>query len=163
MTDNIDVFAAMQTGEPYRTYKKSILGKVYLTVLNPFNTKESQGIILSGNPRTNDKGCFLKIWTLQEDVFLRKMNEYHFEQGNIVEWHSKPEPERKLYSAYTEDEVAEIVNSHHLKLQNTLNSIESEAFLLRLLDKADELEKSDKIVAKIQARLAEVQYAEPAE
>jgi len=155
---NSDIFSAMQTEKPYKRYKKVILGKVYLTVLNPFSM-QPDGMILQGNPRTNDKGCFIEVWTPQEDVFLRRMNEVHFNDGTLVEWKEKSPKKEKTYSEYSEDDVVEIINSHHLTLSNTLNKINSEAFLLRLLSKAEELEKSDKIIKRIEARLSEVQYA----
>lgn len=159
---NSDIFAAMQTGSPYRTYKKAILGKVYLTILDPFSLKPD-GIILFGNPRNNDKNCFFSVWSVQEDVFLRKVNEVHFEKGTIVEWSTEQKEGKKQYSAYTEAEVTDIVNSHYVKLQSVLNTIDSEAFLIRLLNKAEDLEKSEKITTRIQARLAELQYGKASE
>ena len=45
-----DVFSAMQTDKPHAVYKKTILGKVFVTVLNPFD-ESPEGILLQGNPR----------------------------------------------------------------------------------------------------------------
>ena len=161
MTDlSVNTFSAMQTGIPYKIYKKVILGRVYLDVLNPYS-KTPDGIILQGDPRSNDKGCFLKIWSPEEDVYLHNQNEKHFSTGTIAEQEKPLDESVKQLGNYSEDDVAELVNSHHIKFQNELNRINSEAFLFRLLNKATELDKSDKIIAKIEARLAEVQYSEP--
>lgn len=161
MTDlSIDTYSAMQTGVPYKIYKKVILGRVYLDVLNPFS-KKPDGIILQGDPRSNEKGCFLKIWSPQEDVYLHNQNESHFTRGTIAEMEKPMDNSVKQFGNYSEDDVAELVNSHHIKFQNELNKIDSEAFLFRILTKAKELDKSEKIIAKIEARLAEVQYSEP--
>lgn len=159
MTDNVsyDVYSAMQTGTPYKKYKKTILGKVYLEVLNPFSGKP-EGLILHGNPAKNQEGCFVEVWTQKEDVFLKRRNPQHFKEGTLQEWTQKPkEKKEKLYSEYSDDDIKKIVNSRFLALQSTLNKATSEAFVLRILNMARELEKSEKIVRAIEARLSEIQ------
>jgi hypothetical protein len=159
MTDNVsyDVFSAMQTGTPYKKYKKTILGKVYLEVLNTF-TGNPEGLILHGNPAKNQEGCFVEVWSEKEDVFLKRRNSGHFKQGTLQVWNKKPsEKKDKLYSEYSDDDVKKIVNSRFLALQSTLNKAKSEAFVLRILNMARELEKSEKIIRAIEARLSEIQ------
>ena len=152
-----DVYSAMQTGEPYKVYKKTILGKVFLKVLNPFDGSV-EGIILHGNPAKNQEGCFIEVWSEKEDVFLKRMNREHFKQGTVQAWKRQPNIKKeKLYSEYTDDDVKEIVMAKFMKLRSVLNKTESEAFVLRILDMAREMERSEKIIQEITARLSEIQ------
>lgn len=154
LTQNI--YSAMQTNRPYAIYKKTILGKVYLTVLNPFSG-HPEGMILHGNPAKNQEGCFIEVWSEKEDVFLKKLNKTHFKEGTLQVWKPKKTKEEKLLSDWTDEEVKELINSPFLKLQSVLNKTTSESFVLRILNTAHELEKSEKILNAIRARLSEIQ------
>src|SRR3990167_5569031 len=79
------VFSAMQTGQPYKSYIKTILGKLYLHVFDPFKN-EAIGLILSGNPRNkNNESCIIDTWSEMDDSFLHRMNPKHFAQGTLLE------------------------------------------------------------------------------
>jgi len=162
---NTDIFAAMQTGEPYKTYKKVILGKVFLRVLDPFDDKQI-GIHLVGNPKRNDEGCFFYTWDDKQDVFLKRMNKAHFKNGTIIETELKPkksDQNEKLYSDYTEEDIEEIVKAKFFKLKEVLEDAESEAFVYRILTKAEELERPEATMDAIRNRLSDIQSWEVAE
>lgn len=151
-----EVYSAMQVGKPYAKYKKTILGKVYLEVLNPFSGNP-EGVILHGNPMKNQEGCFVEVWSVSEDVYLKRRNKKHFEDGTLQVWKSKKTKKEKLLSEWTDAEVTELINSPFLKLQSVLNKTTSESFVLRILTRAQEMEKSEKLLKAIEARLNEIQ------
>jgi len=163
MNKNTDIYSAMQTEAPYKTYKKVILGKVFLRALDPFSD-EPVGIHLEGNPKSNDAGCFFYVWNEKQDVFLKRMNALHFEKGNMIVWETQdvPEdaPEVKQYSDYTEADIEEIAKYKFFKLQSTLKEANSEAFIFRILSKAEELERPEKTLDEIRLRLSEIQAGE---
>lgn len=158
MTQEVDqsIYSAMQLGTPYKKYKKTILGKVYLEVWNSF-LKKPEGLILFGNPKLNQEDCFIEVWSEQEDVFLKRRNTKHFKDGTIQTWTTEPVKTEKLYSDYTDEEVKEIVNSKFMSLQATLRKADSEVFVNRLLDMAREEDRSEKIIKAITARISEIQ------
>jgi hypothetical protein len=163
--NNLSVFSAMQTGDPYKTYKKVILGKVYLRVLDPFDDKPV-GVHLVGNPKRNSEGCFFYTWNEKQDVFLRRMNKPHFKSGMIIETELKPKKEdqnEKLYSDYSEKDIEEIVTSKFFKLKEVLEDAESEAFVYRILTKAEELERPEATMKAIKERLSDIQSWEVTE
>lgn len=166
MSENkTDIYSAMQTGKPYKTYKKVILGKVYLRVLNPFDDKP-MGVHLVGNPKRNSEGCFFHTWNEKQDVFLKRMNKAHFKDGTLVETELKPKQEdqnEKLYSDYTEADIEEIVKSKFFALVKVLEDAESEAFVYRILSKAEELDRPEATINAIQERLSDIQSWEVAE
>ena len=161
--DNINsesaVFSAMQTEKPYKSYRKTILGQVYVKILNPFNTNEPQGLILSGEDNTADAAT-VQVWSPKEDQFLRTMNKKHFERGYLV-LHSEPEvrkiSEEEKFNTLNDEEIEKLVNSRWFKLQAGLNKMTSEAPIYRSLKIAEELDKSEKVVNLIKGRLSEVQ------
>jgi hypothetical protein len=162
MSNKLDTYSAMQTDDPFKVYKKTTLGKVYLEVIDPFEDKPI-GIILQGNPNKNEDGCFVKVWNERQNQFLVNRNQSHFEAGRLIEWDleklkkAKQKKKEKSYSEYSDEDIEEIVNSEFFKFKSALNKADSEAFVYRLLSKAEELEKSKKIIDRIEARLHELQ------
>jgi hypothetical protein len=153
------LYSAMNQGKSYRSYKKTILGKVYVTVLDAFSDSPI-GVLLVGDPRKNDEGCIIDTWSEKEDVFFRKMNSLHLSSGTILPYTRSEKPKEKGIEEATDAELVELLNSKFFTLQNKLNSINTVPVLFRLLEKAQEIEKSDKIVRAIEARISEVQTNE---
>jgi len=154
-------YSAMQEGKPYKRYIKKILGKVYVTALNPFNG-EPEGIILVGDPR--DKNNFynvtVDVWDVKQDQFFKRMNANHFKSGNIEEFIPKEDEDVTQQispNVISDDEIHEILDKPFLALKNKLNSFTETAPVYRVLAIAEEKEKSEKILAAIRARAAELE------
>ena len=159
MNNNQEVFSAMQTGKPYKTYRKTILGKVSVTLLDPF-TDQPIGMLLKGNPKT-DETSKIDIWTEREDMFFKRMNKRHFEIGNLLEIVRKEEVVERGIESYSDEELAAVLKTPFLSLQSTINKIESEAVMLRIVELAKEMEKSAKIMKVLESRLSELQSVTP--
>jgi hypothetical protein len=154
------IYSAMQEGKPLRTYVKTILGKVAITVLNPFSGKP-EGVILYGNP--NDPDIFEKysvqVWSPKEDEFFKRMNASHFRSGNLraLEDTELPKPVKRSVNEITDDEIVAVLNKPFLALKNKLDKFSSVAPVYRVLKRAEDMEKSEKILDAIRARLAELE------
>jgi len=153
--ENSVIFSAKQTGTPYRSYRKTILGKVYVTVLNPFSN-QPEGLLLEGDAA--DQKSEIDMWSERDDVFFRRMNKVHFDEGAIIEFKRDTSvvPERTI-EAFSDEELKAVINQKYLALLATLNKTDKEAVLYRMLKVAQELDKSEKIIKIIESRLAEVQ------
>src|SRR3990172_7387826 len=150
-------FSMMNTNTPYKSYKKVVLAKVYVTVLNSFNG-QPEGIILHGNPRNNDDSCIVDMWSEMEDVYFRRANKRHLETGDIREFIRKEVIDKpKTFNEFSDDELRVLVNSKFLTLQHAVNKMDSVATVYRLLNIAEEEEKSEKIMAFIKGKLSELQ------
>jgi hypothetical protein len=145
----------MQTGKPYKSYKKTILAKIYVQLLDPFS-ETPVGLILETNPKFPGRDI-VDVWSEKEDVFFKRANKRQFDQGNIIP-HTRPEivNEEPKIESYSDEKLTEIVNSKFLTLQSILNKVETEAVLFRMITIAKEQEKSVKIVGAIEARLSEI-------
>lgn len=159
MTD-VQTYSLMQTGTPYKSYIKTILGKIYITVLDPFSSRP-EGMIIEGNPKGNTKeDCIIDIWDEKGNAYFVRANKRHFEMGNLIEYKRKQAKPEKSANEITDEELEEILNSKFFTLQNKLNKFTSVAPVFRMLDMAQELEKSEKIIKTIEAKLSEIQSNE---
>lgn len=155
-----EVFSLMQTGTPYKSYKKTILSKIYVNVLNSFSG-QPEGRIVSGNPRTELENCIIDMWSEMEDVYFKRTNKKHFETGNLIEYKRKEQSEKvKTIKDYSDEELTVLLNSRFLTLQSVISKVDSVAPLFRLLTLAKEMEKSEKIIKFLEGKLSELQLAE---
>lgn len=159
----MEVFAAMQTGEPYKSYIKTILAKLYVRVWNPWLGKED-GLIISGNPKGSDKEkCIIDVWSESEDLFLHRQNPRHFEAGYLVEYKRKASEAPQKSDNELSDEEIEVLLSRATKfinLQKRVNEMTSVAPVFRLLEYAKEKDLSTKTIAFLEAKLSELQALE---
>lgn len=159
---SMDVVSAMSAETPFNTYKKTILGKVVVKVFNPL-TQRTEELLLKGDPSKNEKGCFVDVWSEQENVYLKRMNEKHMREGILIPFDRQKTPLKEdinKYNVLTDEELYDLLNSPFFKLQNSLNKMTSQAPVLRLITIADQEEKSEKILKVLRARLAELQELE---
>lgn len=157
-TIDATMLAAMRSGEAFSVYKKVILGKAHIVVIDPYTGPTS--IIMKGDPKKNDDGCYYQAWTETEDNFFKRMNKRHLESGNIIrvkEVAKVEKTEEEVYNTLSEEELEKILKKPFLTLKNALAKMTAEAAVFRILNKAEEMEKSEKIITAIRARLSEIQ------
>jgi hypothetical protein len=150
---------ALHGGLPLKSYIKTILGKVYITVWDSFENVPV-GMLLEGDPRRGDETSIIDIWSEEEDFFFKNKNKVHLTQGNVIVYQRKNEVKERTVEEYSDEELKTIINSKFFTLQNVLNNTESVAVLFRIKNLAQEMEKSDKLVKAIEARISEVQAEE---
>lgn len=157
-----ELYSAMSEGKPLKRYIKTILGKVYVTTLNPFDGKP-QPIELYGEPRPGNGRALIAIWSTKEDMFFKEMNRAHFQAGNLRELEEKDTKDEtpKSVNEISDSEIEDILNKPFLALKNKLNQFTSSAPVYRFLMKAEEMEKSEKIASAIKARLSELEVGNP--
>lgn len=151
-----DVFSKMQVGKPYKSYKKVVLGKVFVMYIDPFSL-EPKGTELSGDPSKNDEGCFIDVWSEMEDAFFRRSNKKHFELRFIEETVRSVDDLVRTADDITDEEIEEALNTGFLKLRSILNQLRKVETAERILSVAEGNEKSEKIIGAIKARLSELQ------
>lgn len=160
---DIDVFTAMQEGDPVASYRKTVLGKVYVTVLNVFS-KEPEMVQLYGQP--GEPKSIISVWSIPEDIFFQRSNRRLLEKGSVIRVDlpkraDLPAPATPVSLEQSSDEVLrQLVNSRFKALEAALNKTGSEALVYRLLTLAQEEEKSEKIINAIKLRLTEIQNSQ---
>lgn len=149
----------MHGGTPLKSYIKTILGKVYVTAWDSFQN-QPVGLLLEGDPRRSDESSIIDIWSEEEDFFFKSKNKKHLQTGDVIAYKRNVEAKERTVEEYSDDELKEIINSKFFTLQNVLNNTDSIATLFRIKNLAQELEKSDKLIRAIDARISEVQAEE---
>lgn len=169
MTESTDIsernrlFSAMNTGTPIRSYKKATLGKVAVKYWDSFNEEPVEGLLV-GDPNKDEDTTIVDIWSEKEDVFFKKINASLFTSG-ILKLYIRPSTvevieQLKKFDASNEEDVLGLLGSKFFSFQSKINSVGSVPALSKLLDKAKEIGKSDKIIKLIEARIAEVQSSD---
>jgi len=153
---NSEVFSQMQSGVPVASFKKTILGQVGVHVLNPW-TGQPEDRILKGDPKTNDEGCIVDLWSKAEEMYFTRANKRHFETGNLMRFEKGQMVKEKSVNEITDGEIVNILNDRFFVLQAKLNTFTSPAPVHRFLNAAREMEKSEKIIQHIEARLSELE------
>jgi len=157
---NVRVNNAAMEGEPFKRYKKTILGKVYVTILDPFSD-EPTGLILQGNPNhpAELETQIVEVWDARQDSFFRKVNKKHFDAGRLVTLEEEPviSASPNSLSDAEMDVLLDGRQTRFLAFQNRLATFTDEAPIFRLLNRARELEKSEKIIKHIETRLFALQ------
>ena len=152
---SVDVYSAMQTGKPYKSYRKTILGKVSVEVWNEFDNKP-EWVLLYGRPET----AIVDVWTEKGEVYFKNKNKVLMDAGLVLEVNRAdlpPVPEPKVYA---DTDLLELFKNKFFKFRSILNNIDSEALLLRILRLAEEHNYSAATTKAIEARLSEVQTAD---
>lgn len=155
-----DLYSLMQSDEPLARYKKTILGKVHVTILDEFSQEPTE-VILEGNPekRSDLETAMVEVWTDRGDAFFKRINKKHFDAGRLIKVEGKLPKATPSPNVVTDKELDEILNMKFLALKAQLDKFTSEAPVFRLLNRARELEKSEKLIKHIEERLSEIQLA----
>jgi hypothetical protein len=157
VADRNDLYAAINSKRPMKSYIKTELGKVFVHVLDKY-TDKPVGMLLEGDPRKKDKGCIIDFWSDKEDVFFREANKLHFERGTVIPY-TRPEQEVKerTMEEYSDDELKDILTAPFFSLKSALDKTTSVGLVFRFLSLAQELEKSDAYIRAIESKLSELQ------
>lgn len=159
MNKDAKVYSAMQKDAPFTTYKKVILGKASVHVINPFSENPEEHI-LEGNPGKNEDGCFVDVWSVEGDMFFQKMNALLLKQGVLVKYDREAKPlvsDVNEYNVMEDEELFDLLKAPFFSLEAALGKMTSEAPVQRLLAIAEQEEISEKKTKHIIARLQELQ------
>lgn len=151
-----DVFSKMQTGVPVSSYKKTILAKVQIDVINPWSGQREY-VIMYGDPKKNEEGTIYDVWSEQEDTYFRRANKRHFETGTLAKYTRKSSVVEKNPNEITDEEIEKILKSPYFSMTSKLAEFTAVAPVYRFLEMAKELEKSEKFIKAIEARISELE------
>lgn len=156
-----DTYTNTQTGKPFKSYRKTIQGKVAVYVFNSI-TNQPGALILEGKDNLSADAT-IDTWTPVEDAYFRRMNRRHLETGHLIEF-VRAENYEEIKTEYmanaTDDEIIATFAYPWLKFKKSvLTSITSEAVAIRFLTLAKQAEKSESYLKALEAKIAELQGA----
>jgi len=151
-----NVFSAMQADEPLARFKKQIVGKVHVVALNPFSG-EPEKIILQGNK----DGSYIEVWTEKALVFFERINKEHFNAGRLLKVKEvvKEPPSPNIL---TDEEIEVLLDGRKTKffaLQKRVGTFTDTAPVIRLLNRARDLDKSETMIKYLEETASELELA----
>lgn len=154
---SMSVYSQMQTGEPYKTYKKVVPSWVAVTVLNVFNDRPER-ITLKGNPEENDIDCYVPLWSEKELLFFKRENRDHIKNGRLIEAvYPRDDEIPKSVNNLTEKETIKLVTGPWKTLENRVKKMDSEAAIYRIVQIAEQQERPEKTMNFLRKSLSRVQ------
>lgn len=165
MDKNIKLFEAMQEDKPVAIYRKTILGKVAVSVINPFSGNP-EVILLEGNPKDKENdSCYVKLYSSDHLLFFERMNKRLIQAGYVIRDDSfldksEEKQEAKPFEQYTDDEFAELLDKPFPYIAKVISKINNPIVMRRILEVAREVNKSNKIISTLETRLAELETNE---
>ena len=149
----MDIYSAMQEDKPVATYKKTILGKLHVVVLDPFDGKPKE-VILTGDEKS--ESARVSVWDNKQKLFFERINKNHFEAGRLVMAEDDVEEETSP-NQVTDEEIDEILKMKFMAFRTRLYQFTDVAPLFRILKRAREIEKSERIINHIQEAISRLQ------
>lgn len=153
-----DIFAQMQAGNPVAAYKKTVPSLVHVKVLNPFDQETPESVIMRGDAKKGEIDAFIALWTEKELLFFKRANRTHINDRTLVEAEYPGQDSQESNSnTFSDEEIEGLVNSPFLALKNAVEKMTSEASVYAVLETAERLEKSEKILNFLRERISLIQ------
>jgi len=153
--EEVQIYSAMQTGEPKKTYIKTQLGKLVVKALNPFNDEPIE-VILHGNPHKYEETSIIDLWSDKQVVYFERMNQSLIESGWLSET-SREDIEvkkRELKSSnYTDKEKKELFNQSYSSFRGFVNRVTDLDFLFSLREIGKEIDALPSYIKAIEGRI----------
>lgn len=152
-----EILRAQQNGAPLVTYRKAIMGRLVVRVLDPYRGIGSE-VMLQGDPRkTEPTELEVSLYTPLEVKYFEKYNRTLIEKGSLVPVSSAAELLVNRVNALSDEEIDTLVTASYFTLTSKLAEVTSEVTLQRILEAAERLNRPAKTLNTIKARIATVQ------
>lgn len=157
----LSVYSSMTEGEPYKIYRKTILGKVEVKVLDPFDETKVIYVLLTGNPDASNGKSLVELWTPMQHIFFLRNNEAFLENGTVIEEKvARKKPEIKQTVNNLSDAELEDIVKNYKKLASALEDMTSINAVSRTLHMANKMERPVKTIELIEKKLSFMQAQE---
>lgn len=153
--DSNDRLASLLANEPYKRFIKATISRVSVKVLDPISMTATE-IILSGDPKKEEVGTILDLWTPIEFTYFERNNRIILEEGLLVEFSKSIKPVASVNSI-TDDDIRAALSEKFFTIKNMLGNFTSPAPVQRILEIAEEMDKPVKTIEAIKARLSDLQ------
>ena len=167
MVDNVsyDMYSAMQTGDPVASYIKKCIGKIQISVIDPFTSQVVYKLLFGDpyNSETDRENMIVDVWTEKENAFFKKAYGPELKKGNLMPYDrsqdKKAELAQKNWNVASDVELEKVLGEKYFTMKSILEKMSTVTVLNRLLNLARDLEKSEKLISAIQQRLSEIQMS----
>jgi len=152
---------ARAEGEPVAIYIKAIVGRVCVTIIDPFSGLPKD-ILLTGDPAHSDtdiEDITVTLWTEMGHEFFRRQNKVLIQRGYIAPYTVEIVEEISV-NEIEDTEIIEALKKKYFATAALLKRFTSPVPVMRMLRLAQELNKPIGTISAIQKRLSELQRIE---
>jgi len=148
---------AQADGKPVAKYIKAILGRVGVTVIDPF-TGQPTDIVLTGDPADEKarEDIIVTLWTQFEHEYFRRTNRLLLERGALAPFTEEIVHEISV-NEVSDDVLRDALGKPFMAVKHLLEKFTSPAPVMRLLNMALEMNRPAGTVNAIKKRLSELQ------
>lgn len=152
---------AQEEGDPIARYIKAIVGRVCVSIIDPFSAQPTD-VILTGDPAHSDteiEDITITLWTDMGHEYFRRANKILIQRGYIAPYTAEVVEEISVNEI--EDAVlVEALKKKYFATAALLKKFTSPVPVMRMLRLAQELNKPIGTISAIQKRLSELQRIE---
>lgn len=153
--------AAQEEGEPVARYIKGIVGRVCVSVIDPFSAQPTD-ILLTGDPRhpdTDVEAITVTLWTDMGHEYFRRANKILLQRGFMVPYTAEIVEELSV-NEVSDDVLIDALKKKYFATAALLKKFTSPVPVMRMLQLAQDLNKPIGTISAIQKRLSELQRIE---
>lgn len=147
-----EVQESMHEGKPYATYKKTVLGRVVVRLLDPIRLIEIEEV-LSGDPNDNPESAVVNVWSSSEDKYLKRNNKPHLEDGTLIPCEPS-DMEIDDLNQISDEDVEELLSQPFFSMKNRLDTFTSTVPVRRFLHMAEKMNRPVKTLDYIKQVLS---------
>jgi len=153
------ILMAQEKGQPEKVYRKAIMGKLVVKIVDPFSLSGDKAeLLIEGDPNKVDASDIeINLWTPFEVQYFERFNKGLIEKGSLVRVDKPTDFVLKDTNAMSDEELKETATAPFFTLTKTLSEITSETTLQRLLKTAKDLSRPSKTIQTIELRIEELQ------
>lgn len=149
---------ARERGEPVARYIKPIVGKVCVSIIEPFEGTPTD-VILTGDPadkKVDPEDIIVTCWTDFENEWFRKANKLQLDRGHIAPY-TEEIKEQISVNEISDEEIKELLEKPYFAWKNRLDTFTSAMPVKRFLKIATEMNRPIGTIETIKDKLSELQ------
>lgn len=154
------IMLAQDLGIPAKVYRKVIVGKVCVKMLDPFSGQSTE-VLIEGDPKTTSPADLeISLWTSPEVRFFEKLNRGLIENGSLVVAEGKTEDPVDFTNALSDEELEALVTDRFFTFKKALLEITSETTAQRILKAAERMNRPVATMNLIRDHIESLQQGE---
>lgn len=148
---------AREGGVALRVYRKAIMGKVCVKLLDQYTGKQVE-VLLVGEPgKALVEDLEVSLYTPMEVSYFERQNRSLIERGTLILVSEKGVTPLSLENAISDERITELLTGTFAALASEVKKISSVTTLNRMLKAAEELNRPVKTVNLIKAQIEKIQ------
>ena len=148
---------AREGGVAMRVYRKAIVGKVCVKLLDQYTGKQVE-VLLTGEPgKALMEDIEVSLYTKMEVNYFERQNRGLIERGSLILVSEEGNTPVRMENAISDEQITELLTGTYTVLAAAIKKISSVTTLNRILKVAEDLNRLIKTINLIKSQIEKVQ------